>query len=294
MVNNFFKLLLIIFSIASSLLICNITPLSSVPASASDDTESVALISRISNITIGSVSNSSFIFSLQLDIYNSNSDPISYQTGSCVLLLGVNSIYSEQATSFSVGYECIASTITLYHGMNTLYINNVNISIDYWQQYGINDLPLAGYQLQIKHTSMNMTAYGATINYNSTGQFFINYEQNPYSFWSFTPNNYQTIVPNTFSRNSVYSSTITTSNSSLATDLSPIIIVVGLIFGILITFSYLTRKKDGMLHKEEKHIKKVETHAGTFQKVVLENICPVCGNKLSATDVFCANCGNRT
>lgn len=296
--SNIFKLIIIISSLIFPLLVTN--SIITYPVSASKTQNSQALIARISNITINYASPEYFNLSAEYDIYNPNSVnyPITISNCGIGLVVKMNSLEDKNG-SFNVGYACnqTSSIVTLKPGLNIQSLNDAAIFLNNWNPTGNDDLPLAQYNLNIDHSSFNMTSIGATITYNGTGQFFITYDQNSYTFWNFNPANYQTHVAVSTGIPGFYNgqpSTTTTTNNSSNTSNSGLELVITIVLIVLIILGTVYKRIDTKKGNfNEKPAKKTNSDAGTFQKVELERRCPACGNILSESDVFCPYCGNR-
>ena len=274
----------------------NVNPAFTPSNASTKQNNSLGLIARISNITIGYLYTSQINLSLQYDIVNENHVDVQYpSTDGCGFTLSVTlgSLELSNGINF-IENNCPTppNTITYKPGLTVQKVHDAAIHLQNWPPNGLNDLPLGSYYLNIDHSNLlNMTTWGATLDYNGTGQFFINYDSNPFNFWGSNTVNNMTYVPNSFTRTTFVQASGTATSSASSDNLGSFIIFGAIIavLGLVIGYGYVNRKKKQPLDK----IKKVTTDSGTFQKVVLEKTCPVCGNKLLETDIFCANCGNR-
>ena len=185
------------------------------------------------------------------------------------------------------------SIITFSPGLTMQQVSNAELFLNNWPQGNINDLPIASYKLDIDHSSVNMQSFGSTLFYNSSGQFFINYDQNSYNFWNSTDQNYETIVPNDFSRTGVVpfaSSSSVSSSSSIP--ISPLIflVVAGLI-SVAVVVIVIQYSKKNLLPKNKTTDNSFNSQ-GSYQTVI-KAICQKCGYAIDGNDVFCQHCGER-
>ena len=183
--------------------------------------------------------------------------------------------------------------ITFLPGLNIQQVSNAEIFLNNWPQGNINDLPFVSYRLDIDHSTANMQSFGSTLFYNSSGQFFINYDQNSYNFWNSTDQNYETIVPNDFSRTGVVpfaSSSSLSSLSAIPLDLLIFLVVIGLIIVAVVVIVFQYSKKN-TLPKNKTTDNSFESQGSN--QTIFTSTCQKCRNPINENDVFCQYCGER-
>lgn len=300
-IKNIFLIALLFFVVA------NINSSTLASNANSNQNNSLSLSVTINNITFEDVTAHSFNLSLQYNIYNENGVDVQYQSSNaCGFTLSANITSSEIdiGQGYVFNYCPTIQTTKIYKPGITQETQIATIGFQNWPPgtNSLNDLPLAQYKLNIDHPNLlNMSTYGAIIMYNGTGHFFIQYDQSPFSSGGPGTTVYETIVPNTFIRTTIIQNN-TNSTSNLVTTNSSSAIFLFFAFFIAIVviifpFAYRSRKRSNIQREENNKVNKLSSNgiqSGTYLKVVLERSCPVCGNTLTETDVFCANCGNRT